>query len=279
MIYAGQYYNLAIKTDGTLWTWGSNLWGASGYAGMLGDNTRTHRSSPVQTIAGGTNWKSVTAGGYNVAGIKTDGTLWLWGHNIDGQLGDGTRTHRSSPIQTIAGGTNWKEISMGSSNAAAIKTDGTLWTWGDSFNGILGDGTVLSRSSPVQTVAGGTNWKMVNMDSWHSAAIKTDGTLWIWGSNADGELGDGTNIHRSSPIQTVSGGSNWKQVNLGLAVTAAIKTDGTLWLWGSGGPFGNVGDGTVLNRSSPVQTISGGTNWKMVACGNYHTAAITFTES
>jgi alpha-tubulin suppressor-like RCC1 family protein len=266
------YHNTAgIKTDGTLWNWGYN------YNGQLGDNTIVSKSSPVQTVAFGTNWKQVSSGYYNRAAIKTDGTLWCWGKNSYGQLGDNTTTQRSSPVQTVAFGTNWKQVSCGtySSYTTAIKNDGTLWCWGYSGYGQLGDNTGTQRSSPVQTITYGTNWKQVASGGNHTAAIKTDGTLWCWGKNSYGQLGDNTVTQRSSPVQTITYGTNWKQVSCGLNHTAAIKTDGTLWTWGDNATYGQLGDNSTTKRSSPVQTIAYGTNWKQVGCGFYHTAAVT----
>ena len=254
-------------TDNGLWTWGYNN------IGQLGTNSTTHRSSPVQTIAGGTNWKQVVCGYRHSAGIKSDGTLWSWGQNAWGQIGYSDVVHRSSPIQTIAGGTNWKQVACGGNHTLGIKTDGTLWTWGLNGDGQLGSNTVTNRSSPAQIVTGGTNWKQISTRIHTSAGIKTDGTLWMWGYNTDGQLGTNDTSHRSSPIQTVAGGTNWKQVSCNREFTTAIKSDGTLWSWGRN-LEGQLGDNTAINKSSPVQTIAGGTNWKQVACGNNHTAAI-----
>jgi len=281
-VACGSSHTATIKTDGTLWLWGSNK-GSDGLvdSGQLGNNSQNSRSSPVQTVSGGTNWKQVSAGSYNTAAIKTDGTLWTWGINDNGQLGNNSRTKKSSPVQTVSGGTNWKQVSGGYLHTACIKTDGTLWTWGLNDIGQLGDNTLLDKSSPVQTVSGGTNWKQVACGSYHTACIKTDGTLWLWGFN-DGQLGDNTTSWKSSPVQTVAGGTNWKQVAAGLYHTACIKTDGTLWTWGRNSiasiEYGALGDNTSVfpgsNKSSPVQTVSAGTNWKQVACGAYHTACI-----
>jgi alpha-tubulin suppressor-like RCC1 family protein len=269
-VAAGSFHTAAIKTDGTLWAWGSNFYG------NLGNSDRSTKSSPVQTIAGGTNWKQVAAGSVHTAAIKTDGTLWNWGYNGDGRLGDSTTISKSSPIQTIAGGTNWKQVAGGYYHTAAIKTDGTLWTWGDNYYGQLGASTTTSKSSPVQTIAGGTNWKQVSCGQYHIAAIKTDGTLWNWGRNNNGQLGDSTPTSKSSPIQTIVGGTNWKQVTCGNLHIAAIKTDGTLWMWGNNSNS-QLGDSAAgLPKSSPVQTIARGNNWKQVAggSGSFHTAAI-----
>jgi alpha-tubulin suppressor-like RCC1 family protein len=266
-VAGGYNHTAAIKTDGTLWTCGYN-----GY-GQLGNNTTTNRSSPVRTAGGGTNWRQV-AGGYNhTAAIKTDGTLWTWGNNGSGQLGDNTTSTRSSPVTTAGGGTNWRQVAGGGNHTAAIKTDGTLWTWGVNSLGQLGDNTTSTRSSPVTTAGGGTNWRQVAGGYNHTAAIKTDGTLWTWGYNPSGQLGDNTTSTRSSPVTTVAGGTNWRQVACGDDHTAAIKTDGTLWTWGYN-VFGQLGDNTTSTRSSPVTTVTGGTNWQQVACGSSHTAAI-----
>jgi len=270
----GYYHVAAIKTDGTLWCWGDN----SSY-GHLGDNTTTKRSSPVQTIAFGTNWKQVACGRLHTAAIKTDGTLWCWGFNYSGGLGDNTSTSRSSPVQTIAFGTNWKQVACGSYNTTvATKTDGTLWTWGSNGAGQLGNNTIVPRSSPVQTIAFGTNWKQVAAGPQANynctvAAIKNDGTLWTWGNGGYGSLGDNTIVSKSSPVQTIAYGTNWKQVSASADHIAAIKTDGTLWCWGSNG-YGKFGDNTTASKSSPVQTIAYGTNWKQVSAGRTHTACV-----
>jgi alpha-tubulin suppressor-like RCC1 family protein len=269
-VSGGKNHTAAIKTDGTLWTWGAN----SPY-GQLGNNTSTNRSIPVTTFAGGTNWKQVTCGGYHTAAIKTDGTLWTWGYNYYGQLGNNTSgTDGLTPSTTFAGGTNWKQVACGGYHTSAIKTDGTLWTWGRNSFGQLGDNTSgVNRSTPVTTLAGGTNWKQVTGGFDHIAAIKTDGTLWTWGCNSYGALGDNTETNRSTPVTTFAGGTNWKQVSGVGNRTAAIKTDGTLWTWGRG-TEGQLGDNTTINRSTPVTTFAGGTNWKQVAGGYFHTAAI-----
>ena len=264
-VSCGFYQTAAIKTDGTLWCWGVND------NGSIGNNTGISRSSPVQTVAFGTNWKSVACGNFIIAAIKTDGTLWTWGYNNNGQLGDNTVTQRSSPVQTVTFGNNWKQVSCGY-HTAAIKTDGTLWVWGRNTYGQLGNNTTTHISSPVQTVAFGTNWKQVSASGYTTAAIKTDGTLWCWGINFSGTLGDNTTAYRSSPVQTVAYGTNWKQVSSGYPSMAAIKTDGTLWCWGSNNQ-GQLGDNTLTNKSSPVQTITFGTNWKQVSA-NGHIAAI-----
>jgi hypothetical protein len=262
----GTFHSASIKTDGTLW-----LWGNAG-SGRLGDNSSINRSSPVQTVSTGTNWKQVAVGRNNSSAIKTDGTLWLWGFGSQGQLGNNSNINQSSPVQTVSTGNNWKQVSLGSCHAAAIKTDGTLWLWGEN-SGRLGDNSTTVRSSPVQTVSTGNNWKQVSAGFYFTGAVKTDGTLWIWGGGLGGRLGTNSTIDRSSPVQTISTGNNWKQVALGLNHSAAIKTDGTLWLWGTNS-YGALGNNSTTNRSSPVQTVTTGTNWKDISLGCGITGAV-----
>jgi alpha-tubulin suppressor-like RCC1 family protein len=271
------YVRADFFRQGNLWTWGVNS------QGQLGDNTITHRSSPVQTITFGNNWSECASsqaipfylGAQQLykAAIKTDGTLWVWGGNSNGGLGDNTTTHKSSPVQTVTGGTNWKKISLGYGFSGAIKTDGTLWMWGIGNSGQHGDGIATNKSSPVQTVTFDTKWKQLSCGGMQVGAIKTDGTLWMWGSNTSGRLGDNTTNNKSSPVQTVTVGTNWQQVSCGYIHTAAVKTDGTLWIWGRNA-YGQLGNNTTTDRSSPVQTVTAGTNWKQVSCGYQHTAAV-----
>jgi alpha-tubulin suppressor-like RCC1 family protein len=253
-------------TGKQLWAWGSGLYG------RLGNNATTNQSSPVQTISGGTNWRSLSTIGNHTAAIKTNGELWSWGSSDSGQMGDNTTINRSSPVQTISGGTSWRTASAGCRHTAATKTDGTLWLWGRGYGGILGTNTSFGRSSPVQTVSGGDNWRTVSAGFCHTAAIKTDGTLWAWGYGSYGRIGNNATTNRSSPVQTISGGTNWQSVSAGASHTAAIKTNGELWMWGYG-TIGQLGDNATINRSSPVQTISGGTNWRSVSVGVRLTAA------
>ena len=261
-VSAGSDHTVATKTDGTLWAWGG------GGCGRLGNNSSINRSSPVQTVSNVTGWKQVSAGNAHSAAIKTDGTLWLWGYATLGQLGNNSTLNRSSPVQTVSTTTDWKQVSLGNSFTAAIKTDGTLWTWGCGANGRLGNDSTLNRSSPVQTSLVSTDWKQVSLTGGAQvgAAIKTDGSLWLWGSGALGRLGNNSTIDVSTPVQTVSGGNSWKKVNASSISVSAIKIDGTLWIWGCNGS-GELGTNDTIDRSSPVQTIMSSQSWKD-SCGS-----------
>ena len=266
----GRFHMAAIKTDGSLWTWGSNE------RGQLGINLgNVNRVTPVTTFAGGNTWKSVNCGERHTAAIKTDGSLWVWGLNEEGELGDNTTISKSTPVTTFAGGNNWKSVSGGQVHTAAIKTDGSLWVWGRNAYVQLGTNDAADRTTPVTTFAGGNNWKSVACGRVHTAAIKTDGSLWIWGQGDNGRLGTNDTTRRSTPVTTFSGGTNWKQVACGESQTMAVKTDGTLWGWGQGN-VGRIGTNSS-NSNVPVTTFAGGNNWKQVSSGGTNGAAIKYS--
>jgi alpha-tubulin suppressor-like RCC1 family protein len=206
--------------------------------------------------------------------------------NSNGQLGTGNTTDRSSPGTTIIGGYDWVKVAAGGQTCAAIKNDGTLWTWGRNQTviggftigtGGLGDGTTTNRSSPGTTVGGGTNWKQITVSGGSStgmAAIKTDGTLWTWGININGNLGDGTSTARSSQGTKVGGGTNLKQVSSTYSTAAAVKTDGSIWTWGLNGQ-GQLGDGTTASRSSPGTVLGGIAEWSQVSVGGYFDGSVS----
>jgi alpha-tubulin suppressor-like RCC1 family protein len=270
-VSGGNFHTAAIKTDGTLWCWGYNFYG------QIGDNTTANRSTPRQ-IGTATNWRQVSAGSFHTAAIKTDGTLWAWGLNSYGQVGDNTTANRSTPRQ-VATATNWKQVDV-YDHTVAIKTDGTLWAWGYNSYGQIGDNTsgsvgtpgANSRSTPRQ-VGTATNWKQVNASAFNTAAIKIDGTLWTWGYNLFGLIGDNTLATRSTPRQEFTASTTWKTVSFSLYSGSAIKSDGTLWTWGRN-HFGQLGDNTTDSRSTPRQEFTSSTNWKQVAAGEHGACAI-----
>jgi len=177
----------AIRTDGTLWTLQSGI------------------HARVAQVGTDNDWAFVSAGGSHIAAIKTNGTLWTWGSNSSGQLGDGTTTHQSSPVQ-VGTATTWASVSAGGSHTVGIRTDGSLWAWGRNNYGQLGDGTTNNRHTPIR-IGTATNWASVSAggdSGWegHTVAIRTDGSLWAWGRNDAGQLGDGTRRNnRYSPVQ------------------------------------------------------------------------------
>ncbi|MDF1883123.1 hypothetical protein JHD49_04150, partial [Sulfurimonas sp. SAG-AH-194-C21] len=265
-VSAGLYHTVTLKTDGTLWAWGRNLYG------QLGDTTTTDSASPTQ-IGSDTTWTSVVASNHTMA-LKTepvDGnvTLWAWGLNDSGQLGDTTTTNATSPT-LIPSDINWTSVSTGAGHTVAIKSDGTLWTWGDNAYSQLGDGNTIDVTSPTQ-IGTATNWSNVSAGLYHTSAIKTDGTLWAWGYNGFGQLGDSSITDVTSPKQ-IGTATNWSNVSAGRHSTVALKSDNTLWAWGDNGS-GQLSGGTTAQFLSPTQ-IGIANNWKSITSGWQHTVAL-----
>jgi uncharacterized delta-60 repeat protein len=203
----------------------------------------------------------ISAGMRHTVAVKTDGTLWAWGGNDSGQLGDGTTTQRLAPVQI---GSGFAAVSAGAYHTVAVKADGTLWAWGGNDYGRLGDGTTTQRLVPVQI---GSGFAAVAAANSHSVAVKTDGTLWAWGYNGNGQLGDGTTTQRLVPVQV---GSGFVSVDAGGSHNLAVKADGTLWAWGNNSN-GQLGDGTTNQRLVPAQIGSG---FAVVAAANSHSVAV-----
>jgi alpha-tubulin suppressor-like RCC1 family protein len=244
--------SFAIKKDGTMWSWGVNG------KGQLGLGDTTNRSSPVQ-IGALTNWAKFASREFVLA-ITTTGELYSWGANNQGQLGNGNTTYTSSPVQ-VGALTTWASAACGPSQSYLIKTDGTMWVCGyGAAYGSLGLNNANSYSSPKQLGAL-TNWLQVASGNYVVSAVKTDGTLWAWGRNNDGQLGQGnTSYAVSSPIQ-VGALTNWSKTSCGNAFCLATKTDGTLWAWGNNS-YGQLGQNNTTYRSSPVQ-VGSLTSWSI----------------
>jgi hypothetical protein len=172
--------------------------------------------------------RSSAGNGFSLA-IRYDQTLWAWGKNDKGQLGDGTTTDRDSPVSVgMFGG--WESIAAGTTHSAGIKAGGSLWTWGSNEYGQLGDGTTEDKTSPIQI--GTAQWKTVSVGLRHTVAIRTDGTLWAWGANLLGQLGDDTFDDKHSPVQ-IGTDDDWAAVHAGKVYTLALKTDGSFYGWGN----------------------------------------------
>lgn len=279
-----------IQADGSLWAWGDNSYGyidpeieelfvgptriidnineVSGTMALTRDgvlwdlgNVDTYYMAPVgkKHIKVMDDVKSIG----DHALIKKDGSLWTWGSNAFGQLGNGTKSHEGSlsPVRVMS---NVAAVSCGGGHMAAIKDDGSLWTWGFNFFGQLGNGTNEDSSSPLKVM---DNVVAVSCGGSQMAAIKKDGSLWTWGCNLYGELGNGATEHSAKPIKIMD---SVTAVSCGNAHMAALKKDGSLWMWGEN-THGELGNGSNENSSIPIKTTD---NVVAVSCGYEITAAV-----
>jgi hypothetical protein len=199
------------------------------------------------------DWQAIAAGHDHTVGLKTDGTLWAWGRNYEGQLGDGTMVgHKAAPAQ-VGHESNWIQVSTGQSHTVAVKSNMSLWAWGKNNLGQLGDGTTVNKGSPVQ-IGTDTDWAEIAAGrGGNTAALKENGTLWIWGDNEFGQLGDGTTDDRTSPVE-MGNGTDWDLVAIGRNHTLALKSNGTLWTWGDN-YYGQLGIGLKTYTTSPVMVF------------------------
>ncbi|MCL2679509.1 MAG: RCC1 repeat-containing protein, partial [Dehalococcoidia bacterium] len=280
MIAAGARHSLALKNDGTVWAWGQNNYGqlgngttsGSSSTTATGDSNTTDRT-PVQ-VSGLNDVIAISAGELHSLALKSDGTVWAWGYNGSGQLGDGTTTNRSTPVQ-VSGLTNVIAITGGCEyHSLALKSDGTVWAWGNNSSGQLGNDTTTNSSTPVQAI-GLSGVSAIGAGYEHSVALKSDGTVWAWGDNYYGQLGDGTTTNRSVPVQVMASSSAAfgavASISVGFQFCIAQQSNGSVWTWGRND--GQLGDGTTTNRNRPGQ-VSSLSNVSAIAAGHYHAFAI-----
>ena len=274
MAYAAQIatgnggFTLQVVTGGTVWAWGNNG------SGQLGDGTFVNHAI-AEPVSGITSVVAVAAGGFHSLALKSDGTVWAWGSNSNGQLGDGTFNFHPTPNQ-VPGLTGIIAIAAGQSHSLALRNDGTVWAWGFNANGQLGDNTTLQKLSPVAvTTSGGlTGVTAIAAGSNHSLAIKTGGSVWAWGQNANGQVGDGTTVQKLVPTQislTTCAAGAATAVAGGFSHSLAV-VGGTVCAWGSNGN-GQLGDNTTTQRTAPVAT-STLTGVTAVSAGNNHSLAL-----
>jgi alpha-tubulin suppressor-like RCC1 family protein len=255
---AGEAFSCALKNDGTVWCWGDNSFFTPGNSGV-GDGTTLARLTPIQVFANATD---VVAGDGHACAIKNDSTVWCWGHNDYGQLGDNTTTDRLSPTQVV-GLANVTKIALDQRNTCAITSDTQLWCWGNNWYGQVGDGTAAGDSSqdkhvPVHVKNADTSdfngVVQVKAGVHDVCALKTDNSVWCWGYNKEGCAGDGGPLgNRVNPVP-VLGMSNVTEIGVDDDFACARKTDGTIWCWGDN-IDGQLGNGTTVNSSVPVQVI------------------------
>jgi alpha-tubulin suppressor-like RCC1 family protein len=260
-----------IVSNGTIECWGDNT------SGQLGGGSNATEPVPINYIAG--TWQYLFNGGAgdHMCAIKSNGTLWCWGHNDSGQLGNNSTTNAVTPVQ-VGSDSTWIAGSVGFNSTCAIKSNGTLWCWGDNSYGQLGNGSIDASLVPAQSTQSGV--ATVSVADEHACAVTTAATLWCWGKGTTGELGDGSHLSSSSPVQVTG---SWTAVTAGQTNpegspghTCALQTNSTLWCWGSADEFPSKGP--VSDTSVPVE-VPGGGLWRSVTTGPWSTCAIKSADA
>lgn len=258
-----------IKSDDTLWCWGQNFLGRTGLNTTTGDAL-----TPTQVSGGGT-WKYVSVGFVSCA-IKTDDTLWCWGPNANGMTGLNTTTGNTIVPTQVSGGGAWKYVAVGDIAACGIKTDDSLHCWGSNGSAVTGRGTTVGNTLVPSPVNGGGTWKFVDTSTNHSCGIKTDDSLWCWGSNVNGRTGLNTTTGTTTSPAAISGGGSWKSIQVSFTHSCAVKSDNALYCWGLN-TYGQLGDNTLVDRQVPT-LVTGGYTWSFANVMNSATCGILLTS-
>lgn len=242
-VASGEYHSLAVKTDGTVWAWGYNG------NGQLGTDTTTAIINTPFQVNNIADTVAAAAGDHHSLALKSDGTVWAWGYNAFGQLGNGFTTTSITPVQ-VSGLSSVTAITSGGYFSLALKSDGTIWAWGNNDRGQLGNGTNNTSATPIQ-VADLSSVIAIASGKFHGMALKSDGTVWAWGCNDNGQLGNESNSDSLTPIQA-NRLTNVVAIDGGGFHSLAIKSDDTIWAWGDN-DYGQLGDGSTSDKNTPVQ--------------------------
>lgn len=267
-ITAGYRHTCVLTGAGAVKCWGWNA------LGQLGDGTTTGSTKPRNVIGLGDGVRAVTADGDHSCALTIAGGVMCWGHNSFGQLGDGTNTNRSTPVGVVGLSTGVVAISAGAHHTCALTTAGAVKCWGYNIYGELGDASYTTRYTPVAVIGLGGGTVAIAAGGDHTCAIATAGAVKCWGHNSYGELGDGLTANSSRPVDVVGLASGTRTISTYTSDTCAVTDTGAAECWGRN-TYGELGDGTTIDRHTPVGVVGLGSGVKATSTGAYHTCALT----
>ncbi len=274
-IASGFYHNCALRTTGGVVCWGSDTVGQLGNGNVCGSACET----PVEVTGLGSGVAAIAAGGHHTCAITIAGALKCWGYNIDGQLGDGTTTIRTTPVDVVGLGSGVASVVAGGHHTCAVTTSGGVKCWGLNEDGQLGDGTTLDRTTPVNVTGLGSGVAAISHGGFNTCALTTSGGMKCWGRNRYGQLGNGlggtTGDKSTVPVDVLGLTSGVAALGSGGHSNhiCAITTGGGLKCWGRN-HWGQVGDGTTTTRLAPVDVVGLGTGVSAASYGGWHTCAL-----
>ncbi len=262
---SGNSHTCAIhNTDQSLWCWGGNG------NGQIGQGTISALIAEPTELAAGSQWLSIAANGNHSCAIRSDSSLWCWGGNDAGQVGNGSNENVTTPT-LINSATDWRIIDLGTDHSCGIKNDNTLWCWGDNSESQLGDGTTAPSNIPKQ-IGAASNWDKISLGKAFSCGINTNSELYCWGNNSVNQLGYDSTTPVISQPQQVGTDTDWANISSGENHSCAIKNDKTLWCWGRSN-FGQAAQLAEADTKTPTQETSA-SSWLSVAAAGNHSCAV-----
>jgi len=271
----GQNYSIALGNDGNIYSWGLNNYG------QLGNGTNDNDSNLVlvNKPTGVTSWKAISAGAFFNLAIGNDGNVYAWGYNNFGQLGNGTTTNANTPgLVNLPSGVTATKISAAANSSMAAGSDGNLYVWGRNVNGQLGLGNTTDQHSPVTTtLPTGVTVQYLASGAFTNSILGSDGNIYGAGSNANGQIGDGTTTQRTTfkLANKPNNVTSWDTLVCGASFTLAVGNNDTLYAWGFGGT-GEMGNGIINknNTSAIAVNLPAGINPISIAAGHNHGLAM-----